>query len=150
MPTKPSKIKGKQFHRCDVCNNKTVHASVAKIPFRLRYQDQTFPQETVVCSRHNDVILPADHPYWALVDQPVSREMLADWLTEIEEWISQGQPDDMSDNEWEWLIDCVKDMRVRLPEVSDTDLVVFRNGVMDLVIKARNISVYDQSGPVFG
>jgi len=145
MASRPCVNKGKKFHTCDVCGRKKINVAVAKEPFRFIHGDRTFPEGTLVCSCICGAALPADHPYFALADEPVTHELLKGWIAEIEAWVEGEQPDEMSQSDWEWHQDQPEWLRQRLAEVHGEDLLILRNTILDEILRARGVSIYGSS-----
>lgn len=143
MGSRVSTVRGKQFHTCGLCDQKALYVKVARVPFRLLYRNQVFPAGTEVCSSHYDSILAVDHPYFALVDAPVTRALLATWIAEIEAWIAKGRPDNATRDEWAWQREAPSWLRTELARCADDELVVLRNSIIDHVMRARGISIHD-------
>jgi transcription elongation factor Elf1 len=98
---KASKNRGKRYSVCAICGRKRLHARPVPFAFRVLHDSRTVhPAGSVVCPIHD--CLPADDPYFALLDAPVRRELLFGWLDEIESWTKGPQPDDLSDDAWEY------------------------------------------------
>jgi hypothetical protein len=149
MGTKPSGAKGRKYHTCGVCERKALHVTAAVIPFRLRFSGRVFPAGTEVCGDHCDDVLPLEHAYWPLVDATVTRDLLSDWIAELETWIAKGQPENMTPDSWAWECDAPKWLRDELASVQDNELVVLRNTVIDHLMRARGLSIHFQSDAVF-
>ncbi len=141
--------KGQRYTLCGVCGRKTIHGRTAAVPFRSAEHDQgVFPAGTLVCGGHSR-LLPAGHPYFAMKDAPVSRELVLAWIAEIEAWTLKGRPDDYDEGGWTWECGIPQWLRNSLTECADDDVVVFRNTALDHLLRARGISIYDQSFDIF-
>lgn len=135
--------KGQRYTLCGVCGRKTIHGRTAAVPFRSAEHDQgVFPAGTLVCGGHSR-LLPAGHPYFAMKDAPVSRELVLAWIAEIEAWTLKGRPDDYDEGGWTWECGIPQWLRNSLTECADDDVVVFRNTALDHLLRARGISIYD-------
>ena len=134
---------GKHYETCEICQRKTLRLHVAPVEFRLRFDSNTrlFPPGTKFCGAHRDALLPADHPYWALLDLPVTPALLKGWINEVEIWAACQRPEDATPEDWEWQRSAPAWLREQLAEAREKDLVSLRNTILDHLLRARNLSV---------
>src|SRR5579884_1720209 len=136
-----SPIKGQQYHTCGVCQRNRLHLRRSVIAFRREFFGDTFPAGTDVCRTHYPGLLPADHVYWSLLDAPITRALLAEWIGEVEAWIAQGRPPTETEASWDWQQSVPGWLRGELVAAADTDLESIRNTLVDHVLRARGASI---------
>lgn len=140
----------KRYTCCGVCGRKRLHTRAAPVPLRSRYDGKHLPAGTLVCGSHIDRLLPASHPYFDLLDAPLNRRTLAGWVDEVRAWTRGPKPADISDGEWAYLQQAPQWLADTLAQTGDGDLGALRNTALDLVLRARGITLQMRPDAILG
>lgn len=92
----------------------------------------------------------ASHPYFDLLDAPLSRCTLAGWIGEIRAWTRGPKPEDISDGEWAYLQQAPQWLADTLAQTGGGDLGALRNTALDLVLRARGITLQMRPDAILG
>ncbi len=126
---------------CRICAQHGLHVNPATVDFRALYTGERYPAGTLVCQSHH--VLPITHPYWALVDAPVTAELLYGWVTEFEQWLAKGRPEGISKDDWEHYLDMPVWWREEVAVADARDLTIMRNTILDFLLQARGITPHN-------